>query len=187
MSPNSTSGQTEPLMAEGERTVGRSRPQRGATNQRLILALAASALLTAGIALPMAYQASEARRANLARVDERVEVLGTTTVRPDEEGAVMAGELVFSEPGSVVAEPLDGAVLRGPVVISLRSAQIARADFRLDGGPFEIDVEEPWQLRDGAPIDTPELVAGPHSITVTVTTADGRSDVRQAFFDTNNG
>ena len=56
---------------------------------------------------------------------------------------------------------------------------MVRADFRLDDGAVETDRTEPFELGDGAPV---ELVPGEHSVTVTVTYADGRSRLHQAFF-----
>jgi hypothetical protein len=148
----------------------------GAASQRLILALTASAFLTAAVALPMAYQAREARQD-----DERdrrpapVEVLGTSTVR----GSETITDTLFVQVTDSEAVTLHGAQVTGAPRISLQAPGVVRADFRLDDGAVQTDTTEPFELDDGAPV---ALSPGQHSVTVTVTFDDGQSQLHQAFF-----
>jgi hypothetical protein len=165
-------------MALGWARVSRHEGERGAASQRLLLALAASALLTAAVSLPMAYQAHEARTTAALRAESSppgAEVLGTTTVRPPE---AITDAIVWQLPDT---EPrvLHLAQVPGAPRIFLDVADATRADFRLDDGPVESDSTAPFELSDGAPV---ELVPGAHSVTVTVTFDDGRSALHQAFF-----
>lgn len=166
-------------MALGRARAGANRRenQRGAASQRLLLALGASALLTAAVSLPMAYQAHEARAADEARRDEAnaVEVLGTTTIRPPDA----VTDTLYWRDGAGEARLLHLAQVPAAPRIVLRTPNVVRADFRLNDGPVETDRTEPFELRDGAAVP---LEPGDHSVTVTVTDANGRSSLHQAFF-----
>ena len=163
-------------MALGRARASRRREQAGAASQRLVLALAASALLTAAVSLPMAYQAHEARQQkDLDSRDDRVQVLGTTTVK---EPATRTDTLYWQAPPAE-AELLHSAQVDASPRIFLEADGVVRADFRLDDGPVETDTTAPFELLDGAPV---ELSPGDHSVTVTVTDVDGRSELHQAFF-----
>jgi hypothetical protein len=165
-------------MALGRARITRREDERGAASQRLLLALAASAVLTAAVSLPMAYQAHEARTTAATRAEndpQGVEVMGTTTVRPPEAITdAIVWQLVDTEP-----QLLHLAQVPGEPRIFLDGVDAVRADFRLDDGPVQSDTTEPFELDDGAPV---ELVPGAHSVTVTVTFDDGRSSLHQAFF-----
>ncbi len=155
----------------------RRRGQRGAASQRLLLALGASALLTAAVSLPMAYQAYEARQQDDPGQSTQPdpEVLGTTTVRPS---AARSDALYWQLEPSAPQELHLAEVPSGPrIFVQLDDA--VRADFRLDDGPVVTDTTEPFELDDGAPVP---LDPGPHSVTVTVTDAEGVSTLHQAFF-----
>jgi hypothetical protein len=157
----------------------RRRGQLGAASQRLVLALAASALLTAAVSLPMAYQAREARQQEeLERrtASERpVEVLGTTTVKQPDS----VTDSLYWQLGEESPQLLHLATVAGAPRIFLQVTEAVRADFRLDDGTVETDTTEPFELGDGPPVG---LAPGQHSVTVTVTYADGRSRLHQAFF-----
>jgi len=145
--------------------------------QRLLLALAASGLLTAAVALPMAYQAQQARERDAQVGDVRpAEVLGVTTIKAPE--AVLDSLVWRSEP-SGNAELLHAATTPTEVRISLRDSQVVRADFRLDDGPVQTDDTNPFELDDG---DSVSLDPGDHSVLATVTYADGRTSLHQAIF-----
>lgn len=166
-------------MADSRATATRRRGQRGAASQRLVLALAASALLTAAVSLPMAYQAHEARQQDEVEAPPRrepsPEVLGSTTVKqPDATTDALYWQVEPREPAL-----LHEAQVPGAPRIFLRTPDVVRADFRLDDGPVETDVTEPFELGDGAPVG---LTPGAHSVTATVTYADGRSALHQAYF-----
>lgn len=166
-------------MAEGTPRATRRRGQLGAASQRLVLALAASALLTAAVSLPMAYQAREARQQDelerRAASERPVEVLGTTTVKqPDSVTDSLYWQLDEGSP-----ELLHQANVPGAPRVFLQVTDVVRADFRLDDGAVETDLTEPFELGDGSPVG---LVPGQHSVTVTVTYANGRSGLHQAFF-----
>lgn len=165
-------------LADMSGRASRRRGQRGAASQRVVLALAASALLTAAVTLPMAYQARLARlgQERPPISSERPEVLGSTTIRQPE---AITHELFWEPVSTPAAEPLHLATVPGTPHIFLRSADVVRADFRLDDGPVESDRSAPFELNDGAPV---RLDPGERSLTVTVTYTDGRSALHQAFF-----
>jgi len=145
--------------------------------QRLLLALAASGLLTAAVALPMAYQAQQARERDAQVGDVRpAEVLGVTTIKAPE--AVLDSLVWRSEPSGSAAL-LHAATTPTEVRISLRDSQVVRADFRLDDGPVQTDDINPFELDDG---DSVSLEPGDHSVLATVTYADGRTSLHQAIF-----
>jgi hypothetical protein len=150
----------------------------GAASQRLLLALAASALLTAAVSLPMAYQAHEARQPQ--EVEQRgvpsgVEVLGTTTIKQPE----VVTDQLYWQLASATPEVLHQATVVGAPRVFLQAPDVVRADFRLDDGPVETDTTAPFELHDGAPV---QLDTGAHSVTVTVKYANGQSQLHQATF-----
>lgn len=143
----------------------------------MLLALAASALLTAAVSLPMAYQAREARNRdqNEPPRTPAAEVLGSSTVRPS---VADSGALVWwTDDGD--AQPLNEATVPTVVRIALELPDTVRADFRLDNGPVVTDAAAPFELDDGRPV---ELAPGPRSVTVTATDASGTTTLHQAFF-----
>jgi hypothetical protein len=144
----------------------------------VVLALAASALLTAAVSLPMAYQAREARQQteNPPVRGDRPEVLGTTTIREPE---AVTGDLFWELPPDTSPAPLHLATVPGAPRIFLQGDDVVRADFRLDDGPVESDRSAPFELSDGAPVVLPP---GGRSLTVTVSYGDGRTVLHQAFF-----
>jgi len=151
--------------------------QRGQARQRLLLALAASALLTAAVALPMAYQAQQAReRDSQVGQVRQAEVLGVTTVKAPE--AVIDSLVWRSGPADTDAL-LHAATTPIAVLVSLRDTQVVRADFRLDDGPVQTDDTSPFELDDGRAV---VLEPGDHSVLATVTYADGRTLLHQAIF-----
>jgi hypothetical protein len=166
-------------MADRRAKATRRRDERGAASQRLVLALAASALLTAAVSLPMAYQAHEARQSDEAeqqRVAEPpAEVLGSTTIKQPEA----VTDDIYWQLASADPELLHQASVQGTPRVFLQADDVVRADFRLDDGPVETDTTEPFELSDGAPV---RFAGGQHSVTATVTYADGRSQLHQAFF-----
>jgi hypothetical protein len=147
--------------------------------QRLLLALAASGLLTAAVALPMAYQAQQARERDAQVSDTRkAEVLGITTIKAPE--AVLDTLFWRGEPigGDSL---LHAATTPTQVLITLKDAEVVRVDFRLDDGPVQTDDASPFELDDG---DVVSLAPGDHSLLATVTYADGRTSLHQAIFTT---
>lgn len=159
------------------RQPGRTASQRGAASQRTLLALAASALLTAAVSLPMAYQAREARTQD--RVDPRgtpaAEVLGSSTLRPGSAD----GSTLFVRIGDDEPALLDGATVPDGLQILLDLPGTVRADFRVDDGPVITDEIAPFEFDDGQPI---ELGPGTHSVTATATDGSGTTTLHQAFF-----
>lgn len=145
--------------------------------QRVLLAFAASAVLTAAVSLPMAYQASEARRQQAEPMPEqRVQVLGTSVDRVAEP---LTEDLYWQADTAAPPTRLHRATLTSAPRISLREPDVVRADFRLDDGPVISDRTAPFELNDGEPV---ELQPGERSLTVTVTYTDGRSVLHRASF-----
>jgi hypothetical protein len=175
-------------MSERTTRASRRRDEGGAASQRQVLALAASALLTAAVALPMAYQAREARNREDPTGAPAPEVLGTSTV-PGEAPAARSDGLYWSAPPSLEPIVLQGATVTGAPRLFVDVDEVVRADFRLDDGAVESDTAAPFEVADGRPV---ELVASgtgtsEHSLTVTLTFDGGRSEVRQAFFSADAG
>lgn len=170
-------------MIERTTRASRRRDEGGAASQRQVLALAASALLTAAVALPMAYQAREARTKDEPTSSPRPEVLGTSTV-PGERPAVPSDGLYWSTPPALDPIVLHGATVTPAPRLFVDVDGVVRADFRLDDGQVQSDTEAPFELADGQPVDLGTDGTGPsdHSLTVTITFEGGRSEVRQAFF-----
>ncbi len=160
---------------------GRRRSAGGALSSRVLLALGASAGLTAAVALPMAYQAHEARSETDQPSSPRVEVLGTSTV-PEAAGiALREGLYWVSADGSAERVPLHGSTLSGRVQLVVDLTEVERVDFRLNDDAVVTDEEPPFQL-DDEPIDTAALGPGPHDLVATVRFDDGRNELRQATF-----
>jgi hypothetical protein len=145
--------------------------------QRVLLAFAASTVLTMAVTLPMAYQASEARQQQqLPMPEERVQVLGTSVERV---GDALTDELYWQADSQAPPTRLHRATLTSAPRISLRDDDVARADFRLDDGPVISDRTSPFEMNDGEPL---QLQPGERSLTVTVTYTDGRSILHRASF-----
>lgn len=175
-------------MIERTTRASRRRDEGGAASQRQVLALAASALLTAAVALPMAYQAHEARNREEPIAAPAPEVLGTSTV-PGEAPAARSDGLYWSAPPSLDPVVLHGATVTPAPRLFLDVDDVVRADFRLDDGPVDTDSEAPFEVADGRPVELGTGATEPseHSLTVTVTFEGGRSEVRQAFFSSAGG
>ena len=165
--------------------VEQSGPRRGLQaareplSLRFLLAFSASTVLTAAVAVPMAFQAHLAREE--ASLVERppVAVLGTTTVPDDVHAAVSSAGLVHvgADGGPV---PLDGAELSGSFDLLLQLDGVGRVDFALDDRPVLTDLEAPWRAEQGG--GPPVLSAGPHTLVATVTFTDGHVELRRAAF-----
>ena len=127
----------------------------------------------------MAYQAHEARQPDPVEQqpdsEPPAQVLGTTTIQ---EPAVITDDLYW-QLASSTPELLHQSTVQGAPRVFLRAPDVVRADFRLDDGPVQTDTTAPFELSDGAPV---QLGGGQHSVTATVTYADGRSQLHQAFF-----
>ncbi len=175
-------------MSERTTRASRRRDEGGAASQRQVLALAASALLTAAVALPMAYQAHEARTRDEPTRGPVPEVMGTSTV-PGEAPAARSDGLYWSAPPSLEPVVLQGATVTPMPRLFLDVEDVVRADFRLDDGVVESDSEAPFEVADGRPVQLGASGAEPsaHSLTVTITYEGGRSEVRQAFFSAAGG
>jgi hypothetical protein len=170
-------------MIERTTRASRRRDEGGAASQRQVLALAASALLTAAVALPMAYQAHEARTEDEREPTRPPEVLGTSTI-PGEVPPVVTDGLYWSTPPALDPMVLHGATVTPAPRLFVDVDGIVRADFRLDDGQVQTDTDAPFELDDGRPVALGTEGAGPsdHSLTVTITFEGGRSEVRQASF-----
>lgn len=155
--------------------------QRGAASQRLLLALSASAILTAIVTLPMAYRAHEGReQTELERATPPASVLGTAVERDDPP---VHGDLYWASSTDGAPAPLHDATVQGAPRLLATGEDVVRADFRLDDRPVHTDRAAPWELDGGTPVElgTPGAETS-HSLTVVLTHPDGRSTLRQAFF-----
>ncbi len=150
--------------------------QRGAASQRLVLALAASALLTIAVSLPMAYQAHEARQQDGA-TGQQVEVLGTSTV-PE---SVPRTDALYWQLGDAAPQLLDQAEVPASAKLVLEDDDVVRADFALDDGAVETVRDSPYEIHGES---SPELTTGEHTLTVTVSYADGDVALHRASFIT---
>ena len=155
-----------------------NRPQRGAASQRLGLALAASALLTVAVSLPMAYQAHEARQQEGRPSGPQVEVLGASSV-PE---TTPRTDTLFWQQGAGVPQLLDQAeVPRSAQLLLVDEEEVVRADFCLDDGAVETIRGGPYEISaDTAAALTP----GEHTLTVTVTYADDTVELHRVSFIT---
>lgn len=153
----------------------------GSVSLRVVLALAASTGLTAAVALPMAYQAHAAQDEREGR-PQPVTVLGTSTVPGDPAVVTSDGLHWTTGAPELPAADLAGAVIVQPVRIFVAVPQVVRVDIRLGDEPTRSDFEEPFELRDGQPLEVAGLEPGEHTVTATLTYDDGRSDLRQATF-----
>lgn len=155
----------------------RQMSERGMATQRVLLAFAASTVLTMAVTLPMAYQAREARRQqNELLPATQTEVMGTSVSR---DPVVVTDDLYWQLRSDAPPQPLNQATLTAAPRISLRDDDVVRADFRLDDGPVLSDRTSPFELNDGQPI---QLQPGRRSLTVTVTYSDGESVLHSASF-----
>ena len=152
---------------------------------RVVLALGASLGLTASVALPMAYQAREARREQAASVvPPTAEVLGTTTVTTDVVPAQLTEGVTWASTETPASSrPLHGATVSGPGWIRIELDGVVRVDFRVGDGPVVTDTEAPWELPSSGPIDPATLAEDDTRVVATVSYGDRRSEVRQADFD----
>jgi hypothetical protein len=168
-------------MGPAEGTGGRSPLQaaREPLSLRFLVAFSASTVLTAAVAVPMAFQAHLARDQEPAAADRTPIVMGTTTVptTPDAPGAGLVALV-----GDGERSALHGAELSGEFGLALELDGVSRVDFVLDDGPVVTDRDEPWTPVDGDPATPVELEAGAHELTATITFDDGRVDVRSATF-----
>jgi len=149
---------------------------------RFLLAFSASTVLTAAVAVPMAFQAHLARedqRAALVVERPPIAVLGTTTV-PDEGDVLPSDGLVHAPLGGGEPQALDGAELTGRFDLRLQLDGVSRVDFALDDQPVVTDLEAPWHA--GESPEPPTLEAGTHTLTATVTFTDGHVELRRATF-----
>lgn len=168
-------------MFHGRANGRKVRGQRGAASQRWLLALGASALLTIAVSVPMAYQAREARQHDDGPPVHRVEVLGTSTVKDPEPRT----DALYFDDSSGEPLLLDGSSLAETSRLLLLDDEAVRADFRLDDGPVVTVRSAPYEL-DGADLGSGEssgLASGEHTLTVTVTYADGHVALHQVTFD----
>jgi len=160
---------------------GRHRPTGGALPSRVLLALGASAGLTAAVALPMAYQAHEARAEAERLPPAQVEVLGATTVPEPSGAALRQGLYWMAADGSAEPVPLHGSTLSGRVHLVVELPGIERVDLRLNDDAVVTDTDAPFRL-DDEPIDIDTLGPGLHDLVATVQFEDGRNELRQATF-----
>ena len=167
--------------------VEQSGPRRGLQaareplSLRFLLAFSASTVLTAAVAVPMAFQAHLAREDQRASFVERppIAVLGTTTVPDDVHAAVSSAGLVHTGAEGDPA-PLEGAELTGSFDLQLQLDDVARVDFALDDRPVLTDLESPWLAQEGS--EPSVLAAGPHTLVATVTFTDAHVELRRAAF-----
>lgn len=153
---------------------GRS-AQRGAASQRLVLALAASALLTIAVSLPMAYQAREARQQEAPASGPEVEVLGTSTVPLN----APRSDALHWKVDDFQPLPLAGAEVPDRAQLLLIEGEVVRVDFTLDDGPVQTVRHAPFEV----PGDVSGVLSpGAHTLTATVRYDDGHVEVQQASF-----
>ena len=181
-------------MTTGGRTGGLSRrAQRGAASPRVLLALAASTVVTAAVAGPMAYQAHEARQASDAStpITARPSTTTTTTEVPastrppsvlpetkDRDGSI---SLVWARSWAARANtPVADATVSGTVFIYLHdsgTSGLTAARFWVDdpegaGPPLHVDPTAPFTVVPGPTedrpggLDTATLANGKHSVLV---------------------
>jgi hypothetical protein len=146
---------------------------------RHLLALCASTVLTAAVAIPMAFQAHLAREEQpVPRIRQPPQVLGATTVPP--EPAVRIPDDGLVAPG-VDGTPMQlrGATVSPGQAIAVDLPDVQRVDFVLNGGTVVSTREAPWELLAG---DYGDLPAGEHTVTAVVTFSDGRVEARRADF-----
>lgn len=160
---------------------GRQRSTGGALSSRVLLALGASAGLTAAVALPLAYQAHEARTEADRVPAPRVEVLGTSTVPEVPAGTLREGLYWVDADGSVEPVPLHGSTISGQVHLVVDLPSVERVDLRLNDAAVVTDDDAPFRLGD-EPIDSEALGPGPHDLVATIQFDDGRNELRQATF-----
>ena len=150
---------------------------------RFLLAFSASTVLTAAVAVPMAFQAHLAREEERVASVERppVAVLGTTVVPDSHDHPAVSAEGLVHTGADGEQRPLDGAVLSGSFDLLVEVAGLERVDFVLDDQPVVTDHEAPWQpTADGE--DAPTLAEGEHTLTATLRFADGNVELRRATF-----
>lgn len=159
---------------------GRVRSSAGAASFRLLLAIGASTGLTGAVALPMAYQATQARMP-AAETSQRPSetVMGTSQTRP--ESHIDSTGLRWIPSGGEPVELHEGTI-SGPGVIVIEADDVVRLDVRIDDGDIFTFDHLPVQVAiDKDALGVP-LPPGPHTITATITLDSGVAQVRQAGF-----
>lgn len=173
MEPEEPRGSRSPLQAARE-----------PLSLRFLIAFSASTVLTAAVAVPMAFQAHLARQEHEAPAIDRpaISVLGTSTVPVDPGPEVRSDGLVaVLEPvGERVA--LEGAELPTGAHIEVDLPGVARVDFVLDDGEVLTDREAPFSPLAEGDHDTVGLDPGAHVLGATVTFEDGRVELLAATF-----
>lgn len=160
------------------------RPPTASRWHRRLLALGVSLVATLGVAVPLAYQAHEARTVDVRPAPSRTRpsdppaaVLPTTTINtvPELRWA--------SATGTVEGAPLDGATVRDEIWVTLDIPDAVRVEFWIDPGrrldaPAGVDDRAPFTLstagsRTPGTYDTHRLDDGDHRIEVLVVSKDG--------------
>lgn len=160
----------------------RTRGSLGAISLRVVLALGASTGLTAAVALPMAYQAYDARREAQVVVPaaESPQVLGTV-VEP--AGQVGADGVEWRPEGTSESPvPLHTSTISGPGRIVFGIDGTDRVDLRVDDGAVLSLTEPPFEVAVGTEAPAVPLAAGAHTLTATISSEDGTVALRQADF-----
>lgn len=172
---------TSALMSSDENPGPKSPLQaaREPLSLRFLLAFSASTVLTAAVAVPMAFQAHLAREERDAPTLDRPSVLGTTTVSVPES---ISSDGLVVRMGDEGPFSLDGAELSGQFDLLVELPGVVRVDWALDDEPVQTDLDEPWRLDDPASGTARPITAGDHLVTATITFEDGRVELRQAAF-----
>jgi hypothetical protein len=148
---------------------------------RFLLALCASTVLTAAVAIPMAFQAHLAReqaQEQESRIPPSPRVLGATTVPAEPTVRIPDDGLVVSAGGDTPVR-LQGATVSAGEAVAVALPDVQRVDFVLNEGAVVSAREEPWELLTGGESGLP---VGEHSVTAVVTFSDGRIEARRADF-----
>jgi hypothetical protein len=203
-------------MANGATAVSGARaprPPLGAPGRRLLLALLVSLLATITVSVPLAYQARSARDTGPAPTSP----LGTTSPEP---GPTAPPVTTDSTPVQVLpttverdgahltwasaevpdaTQPLEGATLRGDVVVQLATptpSTVVKAEFWVDPGnesqASNVDEAVPFTLgTEGTeadrPFDTRTLPDGDHTVAVRAVQSDGSTIEHFSRFRVANG
>lgn len=172
MDPAEETGTKSPLQAARE-----------PLSLRFLLAFSASTVLTAAVAVPMAYQAHLAReerdRDRRRQIEPPAVVLGATTVPSADPG----DGLFARDPATEQSRSLDGAELTGAFELYLALPGVVRVDFVLDDGPVVTDRAAPWQPFEPESSPPEQISEGVHILRATVTFDDGHVETRVATFD----
>lgn len=227
-------------MANGDDTVIDARASDAPTSahrHRVWLALVVSLLATVAMALPLGYQAYDARQgdgppsnaATPATTTSKTTAptssttTTTTATPPTTTGSVPTrvlperlershGEITWARRSGDPAASLDGATVRGKVVVQFASMthqpHITKAEFWIDPltelPPGQVDTEAPFTLSNDVTVgmgtiahpsdsgtdttfDTTLLSDGIHNVTVEATQSDGTTISRYCEFRVANG